>query len=85
MAPLVLDTTPLEVSLRVLRPLLLAMMTLLIAPGTMRGQEGITHVREESLFPRGDPNHRELDARLVEVHLKRATAQGARRAVPRIS
>ena len=35
---------------------------------------GITHVWEESLFPRGDPNHWELDARLVEVHLKQGTA-----------
>ena len=39
---------------------------------------GITYVWEESLFPRGDPNHWELDARLVEVHLKQATAPGAR-------
>jgi hypothetical protein len=39
---------------------------------------GITHVWEESLFPRGDPNHRELDARLVEVHLKPTTAPVAR-------
>ena len=39
---------------------------------------GITHVWEESLFRRGDPNHWELDARLVEVHLKQATAPVAR-------
>jgi hypothetical protein len=32
---------------------------------------GITHVFSESLFPRGDPNHWELEARLVEVHLNR--------------
>jgi hypothetical protein len=30
---------------------------------------GITHVFSESLFPRGDPNHWEVEARLVEVHL----------------
>jgi len=30
---------------------------------------GITRVFHESLFPRGDPNHQELDVRLVEVHL----------------
>jgi len=30
---------------------------------------GITRVFCESLFPRGDANHRELEVRLVEVHL----------------
>jgi len=39
---------------------------------------GITHVWEESLFPRGDPNHMELDARLVEVHLNQTTEAVAR-------
>jgi hypothetical protein len=30
---------------------------------------GITHVFSESLFPRGDSNHWEVESRLVEVHL----------------
>jgi hypothetical protein len=30
---------------------------------------GVTHVFTESLFPRGDPNHWESEAKLVEVHL----------------
>jgi hypothetical protein len=34
---------------------------------------GITHVSSQSLFPRGDPNHWESDARLIEVHLNRGT------------
>jgi hypothetical protein len=39
---------------------------------------GITHVFCESLFPRGDPNHHELDVRLVEVHLNKTQAVVAR-------
>jgi hypothetical protein len=35
---------------------------------------GITHIFGESLFPRGNSNHRELDARLVEVHLNTKVA-----------
>lgn len=36
---------------------------------------GITHIFSESLFPRGDPNHWELEARLVEVHLNQTNAE----------
>ena len=39
---------------------------------------GITHVFHESLFPRGDPNHQELDVRLVEVHLDKTKEAVAR-------
>jgi hypothetical protein len=39
---------------------------------------GITHVFCESLFPRGNPGHRELDVRLVEVHLDKTKAAFAR-------
>jgi hypothetical protein len=37
---------------------------------------GITHVFTESLFPRGDANHWESEARLVEVHLNQTKAAG---------
>jgi len=33
---------------------------------------GITHVFSKSLFPPGDPNHWESEARLIEVHLNRS-------------
>jgi hypothetical protein len=39
---------------------------------------GITHVFSESLLPRGNPGHRELDVRLVEVHLDQPKAAVAR-------
>jgi hypothetical protein len=39
---------------------------------------GITHVFSESLLPRGNPGHRELDVRLVEVHLDKPKAAVAR-------
>jgi len=39
---------------------------------------GITRVFSESLLPRGNPGHRELDVRLVEVHLHKPKAAVAR-------
>ena len=39
---------------------------------------GITHVSAESLFRRGDPNHWESEAKLVEVHLNQTKAAGVR-------
>jgi hypothetical protein len=39
---------------------------------------GITRVFSESLLPRGNPGHRELDVRLVEAHLDKPKAAVSR-------
>jgi hypothetical protein len=39
---------------------------------------GITHVFTESLLRRGDPNHWESEAKVVEVHLNQTKAAGVR-------